>query len=344
MNAVVGDIDGNAAKIEELAAQARDAGAQLVVFPELALTGYPPEDLLLKRGFLRRAQAALEGLEVERHHGDRRMAGGRGRARVQRGRGRRRRRRSQAVYRKLLLPNYGVFDERRWFEPGDEPARRRRRRHAGRHHRVRGHLGARADRGHRGGRRARRREPVGVALPPRQGDGARADDRAARARQRRDDGLLQPRRRPGRAGLRRPQPDRHARRRGDRARAAVRGGARPRRARSRSRCRRRRRSTARSSPACATTSTKNGFEKVVIASSGGIDSALTVLVAVDALGPERVVTVTMPSRYSSEGTKSDARTLSENLGARAARDPDRGRDGGVRRAARRRRSRAASRT
>jgi NAD+ synthase (glutamine-hydrolysing) len=59
---------------------------------------------------------------------------------------------------------------------------------------------------------------------------------------------------------------------------------------------------------------KNGFEKVVIASSGGIDSALTVLVAVDALGPERVVTVTMPSRYSSEGTRSDARTLSDNLG------------------------------
>jgi NAD+ synthase (glutamine-hydrolysing) len=59
---------------------------------------------------------------------------------------------------------------------------------------------------------------------------------------------------------------------------------------------------------------KNGFERVVIASSGGIDSALTVLVAADALGPARVVTVTMPSRYSSEGTKSDARKLSENLG------------------------------
>ena len=80
MNAVVGDIDGNAAKIEELAAQAREAGARLVVFPELALTGYPPEDLLLKRGFLRRAQAALEGLAVERHHGGRRMARGGGRA------------------------------------------------------------------------------------------------------------------------------------------------------------------------------------------------------------------------------------------------------------------------
>src|SRR5215210_2593100 len=65
MNAVVGDIDGNTAKIEQLAAQARDEGAQLVVFPELALTGYPPEDLLLKQSFLRRAQSALEGLAIE---------------------------------------------------------------------------------------------------------------------------------------------------------------------------------------------------------------------------------------------------------------------------------------
>src|ERR1044072_9192523 len=65
MNAVVGDIDGNLAKVEDLAARARGEGAQLVVFPELTLTGYPPEDLLLKRGFLRRAQAALEGLAVD---------------------------------------------------------------------------------------------------------------------------------------------------------------------------------------------------------------------------------------------------------------------------------------
>src|ERR671921_603114 len=64
MNAVVGDLDGNAAKVEEMAARAREAGADLVVFPELTLTGYPPEDLLLKRGFLRRAQGALEALAV----------------------------------------------------------------------------------------------------------------------------------------------------------------------------------------------------------------------------------------------------------------------------------------
>ena len=60
---------------------------------------------------------------------------------------------------------------------------------------------------------------------------------------------------------------------------------------------------------------KNGFERVVVALSGGIDSALAALIAVDALGAERVTCVTMPSPYSSEGTRSDARTIAENLGA-----------------------------
>ena len=59
---------------------------------------------------------------------------------------------------------------------------------------------------------------------------------------------------------------------------------------------------------------KNGFERVVIALSGGIDSALAALVAADALGPERVTCVSMPSPYSSEGTRSDARAIAENLG------------------------------
>ena len=59
---------------------------------------------------------------------------------------------------------------------------------------------------------------------------------------------------------------------------------------------------------------KNGFEHVVIALSGGIDSALVALVAADALGPERVTCVSMPSPYSSEGTRNDARTIAENLG------------------------------
>ncbi|MGZ8648133.1 MAG: NAD(+) synthase, partial [Solirubrobacteraceae bacterium] len=59
---------------------------------------------------------------------------------------------------------------------------------------------------------------------------------------------------------------------------------------------------------------KNGFEHVVIGLSGGIDSTLTLLVAVDALGADRVTCVSMPSRFSSSGTRDDARVLAENLG------------------------------
>src|SRR5688500_8596298 len=115
MNAVVGDIDGNARKVTEWAERARDAGAQLVVFPELTLTGYPPEDLLLKSGFLRRAEAALADLSIAGITavvGWPEQADGRvynAAAVLDEGGVR-------AVYRKALLPNYGVFDERRWFE------------------------------------------------------------------------------------------------------------------------------------------------------------------------------------------------------------------------------------
>jgi NAD+ synthase (glutamine-hydrolysing) len=59
---------------------------------------------------------------------------------------------------------------------------------------------------------------------------------------------------------------------------------------------------------------KNGFERVVVALSGGIDSACAALVAVDALGADRAVLVTMPSRYSSEGTRADAAAIARNLG------------------------------
>ena len=59
---------------------------------------------------------------------------------------------------------------------------------------------------------------------------------------------------------------------------------------------------------------KNGFSEVVLGISGGIDSALTAAICVDALGSDRVHTVSMPSRYSSEGTRDDAREVSANLG------------------------------
>ena len=70
----------------------------------------------------------------------------------------------------------------------------------------------------------------------------------------------------------------------------------------------------RSSSACATTCEKNGFDDVVVGVSGGIDSASTAALAAEALGPERVHCVSMPSRYSSEGTRADARRLAESLG------------------------------
>jgi predicted amidohydrolase len=65
INTTVGDIDGNAAKIRESIARAREEGAMLVLFPELTLTGYPPEDLLLKTHFLDAAGEALEQLASE---------------------------------------------------------------------------------------------------------------------------------------------------------------------------------------------------------------------------------------------------------------------------------------
>jgi NAD+ synthase (glutamine-hydrolysing) len=312
MNAVVGDVDGNAEKIEALAADAREAGAQIVVFPELALTGYPPEDLLLKRGFLRRAQAALEGLAtdgVTAVVGWPESADGRvynAAAVVADGR-------VQAVYRKILLPNYGVFDERRWFEPGSDPVVVEV---AGTPVGITvcediwdpGPTAATAAAGaqvvvnlsaspyHHG--KGVERERMIAALARENGvtmafcnlvggqdelvfDGhslivAPDGDVIARGPQF-DEALVLP------GQVAEPLPPEE-----EIYRALVTG--------------------------VRDYVEKNGFEKVVIASSGGIDSALTVLVAADALGPSRVVTVTMPSRYSSEGTRSDARRLSENLG------------------------------
>ena len=130
------------------------------------------------------------------------------------------------VYRKMHLPNYGVFDEQRYFQAGACPRHHRRERRHDRADHLRGHLDARAAGQHRGaGRRARDREPVGLALPRPQGHGARADARPARPRLPVGDAVLQPRRRPGRAGLRRPQPGPGPGGPRDRARAPVRGVA-----------------------------------------------------------------------------------------------------------------------
>ena len=65
INPTVGDIAGNEAKVREQLARAREAGAQLALFPELAITGYPPEDLLLKEHFLADARAAVERIAAD---------------------------------------------------------------------------------------------------------------------------------------------------------------------------------------------------------------------------------------------------------------------------------------
>jgi NAD+ synthase (glutamine-hydrolysing) len=123
INTTVGDLEGNVAKMAEWAARATAAGADLVCFPELAITGYPPEDLVLRPEFVRDNLAALEELArlsssgcgvltgfVDRsarglHNAAGLLAGGRVVGR----------------YHKVKLPNYGVFDEQRYFVPGDAP-------------------------------------------------------------------------------------------------------------------------------------------------------------------------------------------------------------------------------
>ncbi len=119
IDARVGDLEGNTAKIAEQIAAARDAGAELVLFPELAVTGYPPEDLLLKEHFLQAATEAVSDLAREAE-GIVALVGFPERADdvynalavLAEGE-------LQAVYRKSVLPNYGVFDEQRYFQVGE---------------------------------------------------------------------------------------------------------------------------------------------------------------------------------------------------------------------------------
>jgi len=122
VNTTVGDVDGNTRLAAEWIARAHDAGAQLVVLPEQTITGYPAEDLWLKPHFLSAANKALEELAAEVEgiialvgYPEREGATYNSVA-VIADRG------IQARYRKCLLPNYSVFDERRYFEAGEGPA------------------------------------------------------------------------------------------------------------------------------------------------------------------------------------------------------------------------------
>ena len=116
-----------------------------------------PEDLLLKEHFLADARAALERLAADAHgHRRARRLPRARRGRLQRRRGAAPTARVQAIYRKMRLPNYGVFDEVRYFQPGRARRDHRGRRRHGRPDDLRGHLAARPARCRRGaGRRAR---------------------------------------------------------------------------------------------------------------------------------------------------------------------------------------------
>jgi NAD+ synthase (glutamine-hydrolysing) len=118
INATVGDIAGNAELIRKGMQEAGEAGADLVLFPELALTGYPPEDLLLKEHFLADAALALRELASEARDlvavvgfPERAEDVYNSAAVLAEGS-------LHAVYRKVYLPNYGVFDEQRYFQAG----------------------------------------------------------------------------------------------------------------------------------------------------------------------------------------------------------------------------------
>src|SRR4051794_33697202 len=359
IDTTVGDLDGNAEKIRAGIDRARAQGVQLVIFPELALTGYPPEDLLIKTHFLRRTAERLEELAEaaedvvalvgypqlrdDVYNACAVLADGA----------------VQAVYQKTYLPNYGVFDEQRYFQQGAEPALIE----------VDG-------------------VPVGLTIcediwqpgPPATSEalaGAQVIANLSAS--------------PYHAGKGREREQMLAQRARDNVAAVVFcncvGGqdelvfdghsvaidqdgeivarspqfqealtlctidpgavaaARLRDPRHRSATRRERKTV----PVLASIdlelpdagevggdvaellnpdaevysalvtgvrdyTEKNGFKHAVLALSGGIDSALTALVAVDALGPDRVTCVSMPSPYSSEGTRNDARAIAENLG------------------------------
>ncbi len=348
MNATVGDIDGNARRIAAGIVDARAAGAQLVLFPELALTGYPPEDLLLREHFLSDTGAALHGL-AEQAQGIVAVVGFPERAQaIYNAAAVLRDGQVQSIYRKVHLPNYGVFDEQRYFTAGHEgatfdvegcrvgltvcedlwlpgpPASEEAQAGARLIVNVSAspyHAGKGLERERLFAQRARE-HGVAIAFCGLVGgqdelvfDGHSfvlgADgETIARGAQFAEELLvcdldLAP------AGEPPPAHDAPAPADGAAASTAKAGTA-PR---------------APIDPVEAEVYgalclglhdyvEKNGFGNVVLGLSGGIDSALVACVAADALGPERVSAVVMPSPYSSQATQSDARALAGNLGVR----------------------------
>lgn len=122
INCLLGDLAGNAAKIADFAQRAKEQGADILLTPEMSLCAYPPEDLLLRDGFYRACDAALQAL-AERTHGIAVIVGHPqqvGEARFNAA-SLLRDGRIEATYHKHELPNHSVFDEERYFEHGEVP-------------------------------------------------------------------------------------------------------------------------------------------------------------------------------------------------------------------------------
>jgi len=346
INPIVGDLDGNARKILDFVQEAKAGGAHLAAFPELVLTGYPPEDLLLKDHFVRANLKALNNL-AKKISGIAAIVGF-----VDRDSGGKiynaaaviSEKKIRGIYRKQDLPNYGVFDEKRYFTAGDknpvfvlngvafavnicediwrdETAICKKQVRAGAKFLINissspFEAGKIDDRIHLVRRRAKEtKAPVCyVNLVGGQDelvfDGASMAASAkgviiASGRQFAEDIVLVDldvaivkKKRAGTIHLGNVKPSG-----GDNI--IVR-------------------------EACALSMVeqihhalllatrdyirKNGFKKVLIGLSGGIDSAVVAAVAAEAIGRENVIGVSMPSRFNAEVTKSDARKLAENLG------------------------------
>jgi len=388
INPTVGDLEGNSEKILDYYERARELGVELLVFPELALTGYPPEDLLLKPSFIKANLRALEEL-TEGLKGDRdedqsgpvvvlgfvdRLQEIYNAAAVIQGK------KLLGVYHKNLLPNYGVFDEERYFQAGGEQLLLRDDERG-----IAVGISICEDIWYPDGPAARE-ALLGDALlilnisasPYHVGKGGERermlatraadclaivafcnlvggqdelvfDGRSsvfdeqgrllARAKQFEEDLLVvdlnlesvlslrgrDPRWRKEKERLLRVSEDGLGRLKqvrvsfpGSRGRSDSKGKGRVSPPPAEPRLERPLEPVEEVYRALLLGTRdyvrKNGFSKVVVGLSGGIDSALVATIAADALGPENVTGVFMPSRYSSRESFEDARALAENLG------------------------------
>ncbi len=328
LDLLVGDVEGNARRMAEEALRARDReGADLVMFPELALTGYPPEDLLLRPDFLQAGERALQWL-AESVRGVTLVLGypRQWQGRLFNAAGVIRDGRFLAEYHKQHLPNYGVFDEKRYFTPGETPCVFE--------------LGG---------------VPLGLSVcediwqpgPARQareaGAGCLLNLNASPfhgGKQREREALV--RQRVGELGI----PLVYLNLVGGQDELVFDGGSFVMDAQGRLRLRLPLFQEAGASIAVDAGGgvhtgevqeplpeddaavygalvlgirdyvTKNGFKGAVLGLSGGIDSALTLALAVDALGAERIEAVLMPSRYTADMSVEDARAEAKVLGVR----------------------------